>query len=144
MSTMGAIALVAVAAVAAMAWFYLRNQATHQLQEILNRRKSSSKVATLADYVEGMEHIPLVVALSESTFFYENRDLQAEIELSRVDEVEFDDELSTGKDVAHGKVMRLRSHGRVFEFILDPAGASEWAQRLPSHRMGEPGAVHAG
>lgn len=144
MSTMGAITLVGLVVVAALVWFFFRNQASHHLQEIMDRRKASSKVATMADYVEGMEHIPLIVALSESTFFYENRDLQAEIELGRLDEVEFDSELSTGKEIEHGKVLRLRSHGRVFEFILDPASATEWEKRLPPHRMGEPGVVHAG
>jgi len=127
-----------VVVVAGLVWFYLRNQTHSRMRHILEKRKGSSKVATLADYVEGMEHIPVAVALSDTTFFYENADLQAEMDLSRLDEVEFDDELSTGKEVEHGKVMRLRSHGRVFEFILDAASATEWAAKLPSHRMGEP------
>jgi hypothetical protein len=38
-------------------------------------------------------------------------------------------------------VLRLRSHGRAFEFVLDNAAAQSWCQRLPPHRMNEGGSV---
>ena len=35
--------------------------------------------------------------------------------------------------IAGGAMLRLRSHGRVFAFVLDMAAAERWSRRLPPH-----------
>ena len=63
--------------------------------------------------------------------------LEASLDLSRIDEVEYDDELTTGHQVESGsRVMRIRSHGTAFDFVLTSADASRWQQVLPSKQLG--------
>jgi hypothetical protein len=117
---------------------YMRARSSDQLEELLSRRKSSAKVASRAELVEGMNHIPVALTFDGSNVFYENTDLQAQLEIKRVDEVEYDTELSIGRELDHGKVLRLRSHGHAFEFILDNSSAARWENTLPAHRMNDP------
>lgn len=143
MSSIGIITVVGLAVIVILAVFFVKNRANDQLKEIMTRRKASSKLVSRAEYVEGMEHIPVAISLSDSAVFYENADLQAQLDLSRIDEVEYDNELAFGKEVPEGKVLRLRSHGQAFEFILDNSSAQQWLSSLPAHRMDEPGSVRA-
>lgn len=143
MSSIGIITVVGLAAIVILAFIFMKTRANDQLKEIMARRKGSSKLVSRAEYVEGMEHIPVAISLSDASVFYENADLKAQLDLSRIDEVEYDNELSFGKEVPEGKVLRLRSHGQAFEFILDSTAAQQWLSSLPAHRMGEPGNVRA-
>ena len=138
MVTVGGIILVI-----ALMWLFLRTRNSDQMEVLLNQRKGTSRVCGLAHFVEGMEHIPVALSMDDKNIFYENPDLQAQLEIARIDEVEYDDELTTGKAVSNGRVLRLRSHGQTFEFILDTAHAQKWTAILPAHRMGEPGSVHS-
>ena len=145
MSWIGVATVVGLASVAVLVWFYLRQHTSDQLVAIENRRKPDSRIVERADYVEGMQHIPVVLSLTNSTIFYENVDLQAQLDLARIDEVEYADELATGAAVAaHGRVIRLRSHGHTIEFVVPKGSADKWLTALPGHRMGEPGTVHTG
>ena len=45
------------------------------------------------------EQIPVALSLSADTLYYENPDMEASFELSRLDEIEYADELATGRDV---------------------------------------------
>ena len=143
MSSLPLFTAVMVVVLAGLVWFFLRTRSNDQLDEILNRHKATSKITTKADFVEGMNHIPVALVLKESEIFYENPDLQARLEIARIDEVEYDSELATGNNIESGRVLRLRSHGHAFEFILDASSAEKWSTALPPHRMDEPGAVHA-
>ena len=110
---------------------------------LMQKRQAGSKVVSRADYVEGMEHIPVALSLADDTFYYENPDLEASFELSRIDEVEYSDELATGKMVDDdSRVLRLRSHGAAFEFVLDKAEAQKWMAVLPP-RTSERSTAHA-
>lgn len=143
MSLIGAATVVGLLAVAVLVWFYLRQHNSDQLVAIENRRKPEARIVERADYVEGMQHIPVVLSLTNSAIFYENVDLQAQLDLAKIDEVEYDDELATGTAVAaHGRVLRLRSHGHTIEFVVPRESADKWLTNLPGHRMGEPGTVH--
>jgi hypothetical protein len=86
------------------------------------------------ELIDGTRHIPVALALSASTLYYENADLSASLDLEYVEEVEYDDELMIGRAVAAGKVMRLRCFSKVFEFILDAATAPQWQAMLPAVR----------
>ena len=118
---------------------YLRLRQRDQIAAILQKRQPTSKLVSRAEYMEGAESIPVALSLSGETFYYENPDLEASFDLARVDEIEYDDELVTGKSVPETcRALRLRSHGATFEFVLEKAEAAKWAAALPARRMGEP------
>ena len=136
MLSLGALTLIGVVAVAVLTWFLMRMLRGDQLSAIMNKRKATSRLVTRADYVEGLERMPVALALSSDTFYYENADLEASFELARIDEVEYDNDLSTGRHPnADERVMRLRSHGTTFEFVLPRAEAALWEAALPARRM---------
>jgi hypothetical protein len=104
------------------------------LDEMMAKRRGSCRIVSRADFLEGMEKIPVSLALDNDALHYENADLQATLELRHVDEVEYDDETATGHSVV-GKALRLRAHGHAFEFVLDQATARQWEQLLPPRRV---------
>ncbi len=109
----------------------------------MGRRAAASKIVSRADYVEGMERMPVALSLADDSLYYENADLQASFELKNIEEIEYDDELATGKSIEKGfRALRLRSHGATFEFILDPIDCQKWAATLPARRVGQ-SAAHA-
>ena len=129
--------VLAVAAVVLIAIYMKMRQRDH-LDVLIKKRQASSRIVGRADYMEGMESIPVVLALSGDTFYYENPDLEASFELARVDEIEWDDELATGRTVDAGnRVLRLRAHSAAFEFVMPKADAAKWAEALPARRMGD-------
>ena len=137
-----AIEVVLAIAVVGLVIFFLRNRRKDQLSGMMQKRRATSKLVTSADYVEGLERMPVAVALTPDTFYYENPDLEASFDLNRLDEIEYDDELATGRSVLHQgeRVLRLRSHGTTFEFILRAADVSQWQAALPGRRLGGPAA----
>jgi hypothetical protein len=137
MPWVGTVTVVGVVVLVALVWLFMRARTQDQLQEIMNKRKAGSKVVCRAEYVEGLERMPVALALTEDTFYYENADLQALFDLRMIDEVEYDDELMTGRAVEHGKALRLRSHGTTFEFIIDPADCPRWIEALPPRRAND-------
>jgi len=99
---------------------------------MIQKRQADAKLVSRADYMEGMEKIPVALSLTADTLYYENPDLEASFELSRIDEVEYDDELATGRMLDHDRrVMRLRSHGTAFEFVLEKPETQKWMAALP-------------
>jgi hypothetical protein len=138
MPGLGTVTVVGLVVLAVLVWFFLRARSQDMLAEMMAKRKPSSKVVSRANYVEGLETIPVAVALTGDTFYYENPDLQASFELKNVDEVEYVNELATGHPIEHGKrALRLRSHGTTFEFVLGPADSNMWESLLPPRRMGQ-------
>lgn len=138
MSSLGVVTLVGVVLLAALLWFFLRTRSRDLVTGIMEKRRAGSKIVSAADYVEGMERIPVALALTADTFYYENPDLQASFELKRVDEVEYDTELAVGRSVDEGdRALRMRSHGATFEFILPAAEAKKWEAALPARRIGQ-------
>jgi hypothetical protein len=111
---------------------------------MMAKRQPNSKLVSRADYVEGMESIPVGLSLAADSLYYENPDLEASFELNRIDEVEYSDELATGKMVDDDcMVLRLRSHGTAFEFVLDKPEAKKWMAALPPRTSGQAPAAHA-
>jgi hypothetical protein len=116
--------------------FFLRTRSQDLLAEIIAKKKATSKIVSRAEYVEGMQNIPVAVSLAGDSFYYENPDLQASFDLAMIDEIEYDDELATGRPVEQGcRVLRLRSHGTTFDFILTPADCQLWMAALPPRRL---------
>ena len=130
----------AVVAVVALTWWYTRLRADDRMAAILTRRGLVTMLASRAQLIDGANHIPVALSLDQTRVSYENADLDASIDVQQIDEVEYGSDLVTG-GIAHGAVLRLRSHGRAFEFVLDNAAAQRWSEHLPPHRMNEGGSV---
>ncbi len=84
--------------------------------------------------MDGNRHLAVALALTESTFFYENPEMEASIDLEWVREIEYDNELATGGMVAAGEVLRLRSDSQTFEFVVPNDTAARWHSVLPPRR----------
>ena len=138
MPSVGLITVVGLVVLAALVVLFIRTRSKDLLDEILNKRRNTSKLVSRADYVEGLERMPVALALTDDTFYYENPDFQALFELRTIDEIEYDDELATGRQVEHGhRALRLRSHGTTFEFVLAPDVSAKWMDALPARRANE-------
>lgn len=61
-------------------------------------------------------------------------------DVGQIDEVEYGSDLVSGA-IADSAILRLRAHGRAFEFVLDTMAAERWCHILPPHRMDETGSV---
>ena len=142
MDWLGTVTVVGLVVLVALIVIFLKVRMKDLVEEHVRRRSAGSRVCSRADLVEGIERIPVALALTDDTIYYENPDLQASLELRRIDEVEYDDETVTGHGVT-GKALRLRSHGHTFEFVLDSETARKWEMALPAHRIDDGPAAQA-
>lgn len=132
MLTIGGVIVLAVLVVV-----FLKVRQRDLLGAIMEKRRGSARLVSRADYVEGAETIPVALALTDATLYYENSDMESSLDLDRIDEIEYSDELMTGKN--HGedcRVLRLRSHGTAFEFLVDRAESKKWEAVLPQRTLG--------
>ena|SRR5215212_3097459 len=137
MSVLAILTVVGVIVLAVLVVVYLKMRQRDLLGAFMEKRRASAKLVSRADYVEGAETIPVALALTADTFYYENPDMEASFDLNRIDEIEYSDELMTGKN--HGedcRVLRLRSHGTAFEFLIDRAESRKWETALPARTLG--------
>jgi hypothetical protein len=109
-------------------WRFRVAHSRESFTELIRRRKSTSRISSMAELIDGRNHIPVALTLEHSQIFYESSHLKAKLDIARLDEVEYDSEQGTGKNI-----LRLRAHGQSFEFILDSFAAGKWAALLPSH-----------
>jgi hypothetical protein len=129
---------IAVLAVAAILGFFIyRHFATGKLAGFNDKRRASSRMVGLGEFVDGNRHLQVALAVTQDTFFYENADMQASIDLQFVREIEYDNELATGTVPAAGKVLRLRSKSQSFEFIIPADLVAKWHLMLPPRRTSE-------
>jgi hypothetical protein len=124
-----------VALVAFLVWSLSKRFAADRIQRLNDKRRDSCRLVSRGEFVDGNRHIPVALALNERTLYYENSAMQAWLDLEWVQEVEYEDELSTGQAVVHGKVLRLRCSSQGFEFVLPDDMVQRWQAVLPSHRM---------
>jgi len=137
------VTVIGLAVLAVLVVVYLKLRRGDVLGALMDKRRGSSRLVTRADYVEGREQIPVALSLSADTLYYESPDMEASFELSRIDEVEYTDDLATGRDVHGCKVLRVRSHSATFEFLIDKADAGKWMAVLPPHLYGQPVSAQA-
>ena len=142
MPWLGTVTVVGLIVLVALVVLFLRIRMKDLVDEFVKRRSAEARLCSRADFVEGRERIPVALALTDDTIYYENPDLQASLELARIEEVEYDDETATGHNVV-GKALRLRAHGHSFEFVLDSETARKWQVALPPHRIDEGPAAQA-
>ncbi|MGK2857561.1 MAG: hypothetical protein ACSLFQ_10190 [Thermoanaerobaculia bacterium] len=139
----GLITVVGIVVVVALVLVLVRFLSHDKIDALLKKRRASSILATSAEFIEGPTHMEVALSLDPQKLYYENGDMQAFLELANVDEVEYDDDLMTGGRKVEGEVLRLRAHGHTFEFVIAKAEAAKWKQKLPKHRIDDPGNVHA-
>ena len=119
-------------AILALAWGFRIAHLREGFARLIRRRKMTARISSMAELIDGGNHIPVALTLGRSQIFYESAALHARLEIGRIDEVEYDSEQGTGKNI-----LRLRAHGQSLQFVLDLAAAREWAALLPPHRFGE-------
>lgn len=132
MVTLLTIAAVAVALF--LGWTLYRKFATDKIAELIEKRRAGSRLVSRGEFVDGNRHLEVALAVTQDTFFYENSDMQASLDLQWVREVEYDSELATGGEIAGGKVLRLRSGSQTFEFVLPADVVDRWHMTLPPRR----------
>ena len=128
------LALFAVIAVGFLGWTLYRRFGSDRILAFNEQRRGSSRIVGRGELVDGNRHLEVALAVTQSTFFYENADMEASIDLQWVREIEYDTELSTGTTPAAGKVLRLRSHSQTFEFVLPDDVVARWHMMLPPRR----------
>ena len=84
MPWLGTVTVVGLVVLVALIVLFLRIRMKDLVDEFVKRRSASSRVASRADFVEGIERIPVALALTDDTIYYENPDLQASLELQRI------------------------------------------------------------
>jgi len=134
------LAALAILAAAALVWTVRRRHDADRFAAA--ERRPDATIVSHAHLIDGRNHVAVNLTLERQRIVYGNADLEGSIDIVQIDEVEYGSDLATG-GIAGGAVLRLRSHGRAIEFVLDMASASRWSALLPPHRMNEPGNVHA-
>jgi hypothetical protein len=132
--TLTVVTVVGLAALAVLVWLYFRLRSKDLIEEMMARRSGSARLVSRANFVEGLERIPVALSLMNDAICYENPDLEATLDLRQIEEVEYDDETATGQSV-EGKALRLRSHGHTFEFVVDSGTAQKWQAVLPMRHL---------
>jgi hypothetical protein len=128
------LSIAAVAVVVFLSWNLYRRFGADRIQALNDKRRASSRLVSRGEFVDGNRHLAVALAVTHSTFFYENADMQASIDLQWVREIEYDTELATGTTPPTGKVLRLRSHSQTFEFVLPNDVVARWHMMLPPRR----------
>lgn len=128
------LSIAAVVAVALLGWNLFRRFAADRIGVFNDRRRAGSQIVSRGEYIDGNRHLDVALALTQSTLFYENPDMEASIDLDRVREIEYDTELATGTAIEHGRVLRLRSQSQMFEFVLPQELVTRWHNLLPPRR----------
>jgi hypothetical protein len=134
---MALLSIVALVLVGFLGWNLYQRFGVDRIKGLNEIRRPSSRLVGRGEFVDGSRHIEVALALTRSTFFYENADMQASIDLQWVREIEYDTELATGSQVTGGKVLRLRSNSQTFEFVLPNEMVPRWHMMLPPRRAFE-------
>lgn len=126
--------VVAVLIVALLSWNLFRRFGADRLAAFNEKRRATSRMVGQGEFIDGNRHQAVALALTQDTFYYENSDMEASIDLQWVREIEYDTELATGLAIASGKVLRLRSHSQTFEFVVANDAVARWHMMLPPRR----------
>jgi hypothetical protein len=128
--------IIAIAVVAALGWNLFRRFGSDRLAAFTEKRRATSRMVGRGEFLDGNRHLDVALALSGTSFFYENSDMQGSVDLQWVREIEYATDLATGVTVRHGRVLRLRSQSQTFEFILPTDDVARWHMMLPPRNGG--------
>jgi hypothetical protein len=135
------LSIAAVVVVAFLGRNLYRRFGSDRIAELNERRRSTSRLVSRGEFVDGNRHLTVALAVTQSTFFYENSQMKASLDLRWIREIEYDTELATGVAVEGSKVLRLRSDSQTFEFALPNDVVARWHMMLPPRRAVEPANV---
>lgn len=127
--------IAAAIAVGGLLFVLYRFFAARHLQRFIERRRSSSRIVSLGEFVDGSRRMAVALALTDTAFYYENTDMQASLDLEWIEEVGYESELSTGRAVVGGEVLRLRCQRQLFEFVLSTDVVGAWKRVMPAHLL---------
>ncbi|HEX6641963.1 MAG TPA: hypothetical protein VF215_12670 [Thermoanaerobaculia bacterium] len=130
--------IAAIVVVAILARSLFRRFGSDRIAAFSELRRTTSRIVSRAELVDGNRHLPVALAVTDSTLYYENSDMQASLDLQWIREIEYDTELATGTAPPSGKVLRLRSHSQTFEFVLPDDVVARWHMMLPPRRAMAP------
>jgi hypothetical protein len=128
------LSITALAIVVFLSWNLYRRKGADRIAAFNEKRRATSRMVGKGEFVDGNRHLEVALAVTQETFFYENADMQASIDLHWLREIEYDTELATGTVPPAGKVLRLRSHSQTFEFVLPDDVVARWHMMLPPRR----------
>ena len=132
------ISILSLVVVGFLGWNLYRRFGVDRIEALMEKRRATSRLVSRGELVDGNRHLEVALAVTSSTFFYENADMQASLDLDWIREIEYDTELATGTMPATGKVLRLRSHSQTFEFVLPNDVVARWHMMLPPRRAMAP------
>lgn len=121
-----------------LGWNLFRRFAADRIEALVEKRRSTSRLASRGEWVDGNRHIEVALAMTESTIFYENAEMKGYLDLQWVRGVEYDTRLATGPSVEGAKVLRLRCYSRTMEFVIPNDVVERWYMMLPPRRGMEP------
>lgn len=129
---------VAILTLGVVAWSLFRRFGVDGIPALVEKRRASSRMVSRGTFVDRGHQVPVALALSQSTFFYENGDLQDGLDLHWVRQIEYDSNLASGEAAVDGKALRLICYGKTFEFVLPNDVVERWHMMLPPRRLPEP------
>jgi len=130
----GWLSLIAVAALVVLFWNLYRRFGADRIASLTEKRRPTSRIVSRGEFFDGNHRIDVALALTGTSFLYENADMQASLDLQWITEIEYDTQLSTGLAATGGKVLRLRCYSRAFEFVLPNDEVARWYTILPPRR----------
>lgn len=125
------LSIAALAVVAFLCWTLHRFNGASRIEAFADKRRASSRMVGHGEFVDGNRHLKVALALTSTDFFYENRDMQASLDLRWVREIEYDTRLATGHAIEGGKVLRMRCFSQLFEFVVPNDDLVRWHMMLP-------------
>lgn len=125
------LAIVALVVAAFLGWNLYKRFISDRIGAINEKRRAGSRLVSRGEFVDGNRHVDVALALTKETFYYENTEMQASIDLQWVREIEYDSELATGIAVGAGRLLRMRSDSQTFEFVLPDDMVTRWTTTLP-------------
>lgn len=133
--------VISIVVIAAIIWLIQRQRASSSIDKFIQKRKGNAILSHRAVFMEGREKLPVALTLTKETVFYENQDFEARLDLSQIDEVEYDTETTTGLSQDNHRIVRFRSHGHIFEFLAPAADVKQWEEHMSAHHLDEPGSI---
>ncbi|HEU4886673.1 MAG TPA: hypothetical protein VFV49_02220, partial [Thermoanaerobaculia bacterium] len=80
------LSILAIGVVVFLSWNLYRRLGADRITAFIEKRRATSRMVGKGEYVDGNRHLEVALSVSQSTFFYENADMQASIDLQWVRE----------------------------------------------------------
>jgi len=117
-----------------LSWNLFHRFGADRIAAFSEKRRVTSRIVSRGEFFDGNRCIEVALALTGDTFYYENADMEASLDLQWIREIEYDTRLATGAAIADGKVLRLRCYSQTFEFLLPEDMVARWHLMLPPRR----------